>query len=77
MGALPPLDKGGRNGAGLLRGSSVVVTEASALGGAASASTAGDGALLAAMTGGSGAWTGAWCCSSTGSGSAMAMAGVP
>jgi len=77
IGALPPLDKGGRNGEGLLRGSSVVVAEAPSLGGATGASAAGDGAPLAAMAGGSGAWTGAWCCSSTGSGSAMAMAGVP
>jgi len=76
MGALVPLDKGGRNGAGLLRGSSVVVTEAS-VGVAAGASAAGDGALLAAMDGGSGACTGAWCCSSTGSGSGTATAGVP
>jgi hypothetical protein len=54
MGALAPLDNGGRNGAGLMRGSSVVVTEAPSLAGATGASAADAGALLAAMAGGSG-----------------------
>jgi hypothetical protein len=54
IGALTPLDKGGRNGAGLLRGSSVV-TAATSLAGAEGVSPAGDGVPLAAMADGSGA----------------------
>jgi len=74
MGALPPLDNGGRNGA-TLRGSSVVVTVASPEG-AAGVSGAGDGATLAAMAGCSGARAGAWFCSCVGWGSATAITGA-
>ncbi len=53
IGALPPLNNGGRNGA-TLRGSSAGVAVTLSAGGAAAVSAAGDGAALAAMTGCSG-----------------------
>ena len=76
MGALTPLNSGGRNGAGL-RGSSVAVTGIVSAGGGATGVSGADGeALLAVMTGCSGAWTVAGRCSSTDSGSAVATDGV-
>jgi hypothetical protein len=60
IGALPPVDKGGRKGAGLPRGSSGIVTEAPSLGGEGAASGTGEGAALAAIAGCSGTCAGAW-----------------